>query len=95
MYTGRTFTPDDALRLGIIDEVIDAASLSARTEELAQHFASLPPRAFTLAKRQLRDKAIDRARHYGNELDAEVQEIWGDPETIERVRAYLAKTVKK
>jgi enoyl-CoA hydratase len=95
MYTGRTFTPDDALRLGILDEVVEAASLTTRAEELAQHFASLPPRAFTLAKRQLRDKTIDRAKHYGHELDAEVQKIWGDPDTIERVRAYLAKTVKK
>jgi len=95
MYTGRTFLPDDALRLGIIDEVVDAASLSARAQEMAQHFASLPARAFALAKRQLRDKAIDRARHYGHELDAEVQELWGDPATIERVRAYLAKTVRR
>jgi enoyl-CoA hydratase len=95
MYTGRTFLPDDALRLGIVDEVVDAASLSARAEEMARQFASLPSRAFALAKRQLRDKAIDRARHYGHELDAEIQALWGDPATIEHVRAYLAKTVKK
>jgi enoyl-CoA hydratase len=95
IYTGRTFPPDDALRLGIVDEVVDAATLSARAEEMARHFASLPMRAFALAKRQLRDKAIDRARHYGHELDAEVQALWGDPATIEGVRAYLAKTVKK
>jgi enoyl-CoA hydratase len=95
MYTGRTFPPDDALRLGIIDEVVDAASLPARAEELARHFASLPPQAFTLAKRQLRDKTIDRARHYGNELDGDVQKLWGDPATIERVREYLAKTVRR
>jgi enoyl-CoA hydratase len=95
MYTGRTFTPDDALRLGMIDEVIDAASLAARAQEMARHFAELPPQAFALAKRQLRDTAISQAKHYGNELDADVQELWGDPATIERVRAYLAKTVKK
>lgn len=95
MYTGRTFPPDDALRLGIVDEIVDAASLSARAEEMARHYAALPMHAFILAKRQLRDKAIDRARHYGHELDAEVQALWGDPATIEGVRAYLAKTVKK
>jgi enoyl-CoA hydratase len=95
MYTGRTVLADEALRLGIIDEVVDVAALSARAEELARHFASLPQRAFAMAKRQLRDQAIHRAHHYGNELDAEVQQIWGDPQTIENVRAYLAKTVKK
>jgi enoyl-CoA hydratase len=93
MYTGRTFPPDDALRFGMIDEVTDA--LPARAEELARHFAALPPRAFALAKRQLRDKAIDRAKHYANELDAEVRELWSDPATLDRVREYLAKTVKK
>jgi enoyl-CoA hydratase len=95
MYTGRTFLPDDALRLGIIDEIVDAASLSARAEEMARQFASLPTPAFALAKRQLRDKAIDRARHYGHELDAEIQALWGDAATIEHIRGYLAKTVKK
>jgi enoyl-CoA hydratase len=93
IYTGRTVTPDEALRLGIVDEVVD--DLPARTAEIARHFASLPPRAFALAKRQLRDKAIDRAKHYAAELDREVLEAWSDPATHARIREYLAKTVKK
>ena len=36
MYTGRTFPPDDALRLGIVDKVVDPASLPARAEEMAR-----------------------------------------------------------
>jgi enoyl-CoA hydratase len=95
MYTGRTVLPDEALRLGIIDEVVDAAVLSSRAEELARHFAGLPARAFALAKQELRDPSISRAKHYGHEIDAEVQKLWGDPETIDNVRAYLAKTVRK
>jgi enoyl-CoA hydratase len=94
MYTGRTFLPDEALRLGLIDEVTGAEALSGRAVEMAQHFAALPPGAFALAKRQLRDHAVDLAKHYSNELDAAVQEQWGNPATIERVRAYLAKTVR-
>ena len=93
MYTGRTVTPDDALRLGIIDEVAD--DLDARANELAQHFASLPSRPFALAKRQLRDKAISRAKHYAHELDDDVLEQWSAPETHARIQAYLASTVKK
>jgi enoyl-CoA hydratase len=95
MYTGRTFGPDDALRVGLIDEVTDAASLSARAAEVARQFADLPPRAFALAKRQLRDGAISRAKHYANELDGEVQQLWSAPETHARIREYLAKTVRK
>ncbi|HYC59185.1 MAG TPA: enoyl-CoA hydratase/isomerase family protein [Thermoanaerobaculia bacterium] len=93
MYTGRTFLPDEALRYGIIDEVSE--SLPERSEEMARHFAALPPRAFELAKRQLRDRTIHRARSFANQLDDEVRELWAAPDTIARIREYVAKTVKK
>ena len=93
MYTGRTVTPDEALRVGLVDEVTD--NLDARAQEMARHFASLPADAFTLAKRQLRDKVITRAKHYAHEFDGEVLEAWSAPETHARVRDYLARTVRK
>lgn len=95
LYSGKTLLPDEALQRGIVDEVVEAAALSSRAEELGRHFASLPPRAFALAKRQLRETSIDRAKHYANELDREVVDFWGAPETLNNVRAYLAKTVRK
>lgn len=95
MYTGRTFAPDDALRLGLVDEVVDAATLAGRAEELARQFAALPAAAFALTKRQLRDRTISRAKHYANELDATVLDEWSSDETRTRIREYLAKTVRK
>jgi enoyl-CoA hydratase len=95
LYTGKTVLPDEALQRGIVDELADAAALPGRAAEMAQHFASLPPHAFALAKRQLRETAIDRAKHYANELDRDVIDFWSAPETLANVRAYLAKTVKK
>jgi enoyl-CoA hydratase len=93
MYTARGVPPDEALHLGIIDEVTD--SLEARANEVARHLASLPAGAFALAKRQLRDAAITRAKHYAHELDGDVLEAWSAPETHAKVREYLAKTVRK
>lgn len=93
MYTGRTVLPEEALRLGMIDEISE--SLPSRAAEVASQLAALPPAAFQLAKRQLRDKAIDRAKHFANELDAAVLELWKAPETHARIREYLAKTVRK
>jgi enoyl-CoA hydratase len=93
IYTGRTFAPDEALRLGLVDEVTDA--LPARAEEMARHFAALPPVAFTLAKRQLRDRAIAHAKGFAHELDDDVHEQWASAETHTRIREYLAKTVRK
>ena len=93
MYTGRTVVPEEAWRFGIIDEVTD--DLPARAGEVARHLASLPPQAFALAKRQLRDRAISHARHYANELDGDVHDAWRSPETHARIRDYLARTVRK
>lgn len=93
VYSGRTVLPDEALRLGIIDEVTD--DLTARAGVVASELAALPPRAFQLAKRQLRDRTISRAKHYAHELDSETLDLWKAPETHARIREYLAKTVKK
>jgi enoyl-CoA hydratase len=93
MYSGRTVVPDEALRLGIVDKVTE--SLPTQALEVAFHLANLPPAAFQLAKRQLRDKAISRAKHYANEFDAAVLEQWKAPETHARIREYLATTVKR
>lgn len=93
MYSARTVKPDEALRLGIVDEVTD--DLPVRAEDMARHLASLPPQAFQLAKRQLRDRTISQAKHYAHELDSVAFEIWRSPETHARIREYLAKTIKK
>lgn len=95
MFTGRTVLPEEALRLGLIDEAADPAALPERANELARHFAALPPRAFALAKQQLRDRALTHAKHYANEHDDEARALWAAPETHARIREYLAKTVRK
>lgn len=93
LYTGRTFAPEEALRVGLVDEVTD--TLEARAQEVAEQLAALPAEAFTLAKRQLRDRALNRAKHYAHELDDVALEAWRSPETHARIREYLARTVKK
>ncbi|HUP62482.1 MAG TPA: enoyl-CoA hydratase/isomerase family protein [Thermoanaerobaculia bacterium] len=107
MFTGRTVLADEALRLGLIDEVVDGradvssaqadgtSALLARAGEVARQLAALPARAFQLAKRQLREKTISRAKRYNAEFDDEVRALWSDPATHQRIRDYLAKTVKK
>ncbi|HEY0370849.1 MAG TPA: enoyl-CoA hydratase/isomerase family protein [Thermoanaerobaculia bacterium] len=93
MFTGRTVKPDEALRLGIVDEVTD--DLPSRTDTLSRQFAALPQDAFRLAKRQLRDRTITHAKHYANELDGAAHDLWRAPETHARIREYLARTIKK
>jgi len=93
VYSGRTVVPDEALRLGLIDEVTD--DLPNRAAAVASQLAALPPDAFTLAKRQLRSRTLRHARHYANEFDAAALDIWSSDTTHARIRDYLARTVKK
>jgi enoyl-CoA hydratase len=93
VYTGRTYLPEEALRMGLIDEVTDA--LDTRATEAARQLAALPFEAFSLAKRQLRDKTVRRAKRYAAELDDDMKRIWADAATHQRIREYLARTVRK
>lgn len=95
MYTGRTLTADEALAHGLVDALTGQDELHERALAVARQLAALPPESFALAKRQLRDRTIGRARHYANELDDQVREIWSDPATHDRIRGYLEKTVRK
>lgn len=94
-YTGRTVQADEALRLGIIDEVIEPDALLARAGEHARQLAALPPQAFALAKRQLRDPALRHARRYENELNDDALALWSEEATLGHIRGYLDRTVGK
>ncbi len=95
VYSGRTVQPDDALRLGFVDEIVAPDALLARAEEQARQLAALNPKIFQQTKRQLRDQAVSRAKHYANEFDDDVRALWSDPATHAHIREYLAKTVRK
>jgi enoyl-CoA hydratase len=94
LYTGRTFSPSEALAAGLVDEVVDADALPGRAREVAAQLAGLAPEVFRMTKRHLRAEAIarmDRAADY----DAEALRVWRAPETHQRIRDYLARTIRK
>lgn len=92
---GVTITATEAAAAGVIDELVPADTLQDCAREAATKLMALPKAAFRLTKRQLRDAAIRHARRYESEFGADVLQQWCDPSTIEHIRAYLAKTVKK
>jgi enoyl-CoA hydratase len=92
VYTGKTWMADGALTKGLVDEVVEAWALDVRALEVAAQMAALPPAAFALTKRQLRQEALERAAAAD---DREAISIWSTPETHDRVRAYLERTLGK
>jgi len=93
IYSGATYTPLEAVARGFIHEVIEPQALLERAVAAAKSLAALPPKAFALSKRQIRAPALERMQ--SPDLDATIEQIWTAPETLERVRDYVARTLRK
>lgn len=89
VLTGATYLPREAVDRQLIDEVVAADELLERGLEQARQLAAVPRRTFVFTKRQLRRDAIDAIGANAPRDDAHATEIWGAPETQERVRAYM------
>src|SRR5262249_46302861 len=95
IYTGRTYTPSDAVTAGLIDEVVAPENLLTRAVETAERLSRIPPRAFELSKSQIRREALERAARYADEYDVAVTATWAAPETHQFIDAYMRTTVRK
>jgi enoyl-CoA hydratase len=94
VYRGATLSPDEALQHGLVDAVVDPASLVDDAIAVAQAMAALPSSAFALTKRQLREPVLERI-HVGAALDALVQNAWASDETLTAIRDYVRRTLTK
>ncbi len=93
IYRGKRATVDEALAWGLIDEATDPERLLPRALDAARELAALPPAAFALVKKLLRQPALDRLERHGQAHDAEVLRQWTSPQTAEAIRSYLERTV--
>ncbi len=95
VYTGKTYTPEEAKAIGLVDEVVEPEELVERARDVAERLAAIPPAAFALAKRQIRSPAVERADALSAVADAEMLSIWSAPETHEHIRGHLQRTIGK
>jgi enoyl-CoA hydratase len=93
VYRGARLDGEAALERGLVDEHVDPEALLPLALERARELAQLPPDAFALAKRQLRLPALERLDRHGPALDEEVLRQWAAPAAVERIAAYLDRTV--
>ena len=91
---GATFDADDALANGLVDVVVEPEKLDDEAMAVARSLAAIPPAAFALTKRQLREPVLERI-HVGAAVDAAVQEAWASPEILGAIRDYVARTLRK
>jgi enoyl-CoA hydratase/carnithine racemase len=95
LLTGATYAAGVALQRGWVDEVVEPATLMTRALEAARALAALSPPAFAQTKKQIRQAVSERYAQSGVATDKAVTEIWVAPETLARIRDYVARTLKK
>ena len=95
MLGGATYKADDALQRGLIDKLVEPDELMEHALEAAKALSSIRPAVYALAKRQARQPvrtAIDMQSHLHG---ARINELWESEETLEAIRGFVAKTLKK
>lgn len=92
VLTGRTCLPDEALDVGLIDEIVAADELTERAVSLARRLASdIPPATFRLTKQQLHRDAGERIARLRAADDPQVVAIWESPATRQWVSDFLQR----
>ncbi|HEX2222806.1 MAG TPA: enoyl-CoA hydratase/isomerase family protein [Thermoanaerobaculia bacterium] len=93
--SGALISPAEALRVGLVDEVVPAAGLVARAVEWCEGLLALPPEAMATTRRQARADLValldDAVR---GEIEA-VEESWFHPETQSVLHAVVERMRQK
>ena len=95
ILSGETLTAEAALVRGLVDAVVDADQLFEEAEKAAAAMAALPPAAFALTKQQLREPAFARISEGTQRHDADINRYWADASTLDAIRSYVQRTLKK
>lgn len=93
IYGGATYTPEEGLARGLVDEVVESTELLDRALDRARTYAALPAEAFRMTKEALRRPTLERWRRDAPASDPEVLDRWSDPESLDAIRRYLDATV--
>ena len=79
LSSGEMYSDQQALKLGLVDQVVEADSLTAQAISAAKEYASKPPTAFAEIKRLLRQEIADRAAVQEPEVIERFMDIWYTP----------------
>ena len=85
IYSGKLFTAEEALGLGLINEITEPESLAVETLRVARDFAEKEPRAFRNIKAGLRGSVAEQMRGRQNDSIREFADIWYSENTRERL----------
>jgi enoyl-CoA hydratase len=86
---GRSYSAQDALRIGLVNELVPADELMPKATAVARELAAVPRETFRLTKDSSRRWTADSAREGMARTDAEVKAAWKSPEVHAAIRSLL------
>ena len=95
MLGGATYTPQDANRRGLVDEIVAAEDLMQRALVLAESLASIRPEIYSFSKLQIRQSSREAIDGKNKLVGDEIRTIWESKQTLEAITRYVEKTLKK
>lgn len=94
-FFGETYGGEDALRLGLADELSDQDTVLPRAIEVAERLGSVGTDAFGHTKAQIHRPFIERIGEQRSGDDARVEKIWTSDEALASISAYVDRVLKK
>jgi enoyl-CoA hydratase/carnithine racemase len=92
---GRLFSPEDALSVGLLHEVVPADHLEQRAVARAMELGALPAAGFATVKRGLRAPVAQRVRELASQDAPRWAETWSSEDARERRRRAIERLSRK
>jgi enoyl-CoA hydratase len=92
-FLGRTYPDEQALELGLVDEVAEQHEVLRAAVELATRLAAIPSRSFAHTKAQIHHPFHERIAEYRSGEDARVEELWTSAEALTAIKSYVDQTL--
>lgn len=85
IYRGMLFGPEEALKIGFVDEVCVANELEDRAFKLAKEFSTMSFEAVSRIKRDMSAFHVEKLEMLGRLGDTDFIDIWFSPDTRKRL----------
>jgi enoyl-CoA hydratase len=96
VFGGQTLPPEQALAIGLVDEVVEPPAVLDRALEVAGRLGTtIPGDAFAHTKRQLRRHVLERIVNHQVEEDATAVQVWAERVRDGWMADYLARATRK
>lgn len=91
----RNYSVEDALAMGIVDEIAPGDDLMTRATAVARRLARVPAETYALTKAALLAPAIANVERLGERHDEDVVRLWASAPVQNAIKVFLERTVGK